>query len=98
MTSQRRLAAGILAALVLLAVAASLFVITQEADHDCVGEDCPVCAVIASCRKTLKALCGILIAAALLFASSRLTAALLGVYRVEFFHETPILLRVKLLN
>ena len=98
MTKQRRLAAVLLAVLVLFALTTSLLVMACEADHVCIGEDCPVCAVIALCRNTLKALCGILLAAAAVFACVRFAAALLSAFRVLSCRETPITLKVKLLN
>ena len=43
-------AAALLTALVFLAVVVSVpFGIALEADHDCEGEHCPVCALIAAC-------------------------------------------------
>ena len=98
MTKQRRSAAVILAVLVLVAVMTSLFVMACEADHDCIGDACPVCAAIAQCRTTLKTLCGVLIAAAIAFACVRLAAAAISVTRALSYRETPITLKVKLLN
>jgi len=98
MTKQRRLAAVILAVLVLVAVMTSLFVMLHAADHDCIGEDCPVCAAVASCRNTLKTLCGGLLAAAVFFACFRFAASVVPFVRVSFHNETPIALKVKLLN
>ncbi|MBQ3356791.1 MAG: hypothetical protein IJG45_06725 [Oscillospiraceae bacterium] len=98
MAKQRRLAAAILAVFVLVAVMTSLFIMAHEVDHDCTGEDCPVCAVIALCRNALKVLCGTLIAAALLFACLRFTAPILLPIRVSSYSKTPITLKVKLLN
>ena len=98
MAKKRRLAAFLFAALVLLAAAASLCVMACEADHDCIGETCPVCAVIALCRNTLKALGIVLLYAAAAFGCIRLAAALQAVCRALSDCETPITLKVKLLN
>lgn len=98
MAKNRRLAAMLFAALVLLAAAASLCFMACEADHDCIGETCPVCAVIALCRNTLKALGLGLLYAAAAFACVRLAAALRPVCRALTCRETPITLKVKLLN
>lgn len=98
MAKKRRLAAIMLAALLLVAVTASLFVVAYEADHDCIGEGCSVCAVIALCRNTLKTLCGVLLTAAVAFACFRFAASLLSAYCVSSYRETPITLKVKLLN
>lgn len=98
MTNKRRLAAVFLAAFILFAMTASLFVMAHEADHDCIGEGCSICAVISLCRNTLKALGGTLIAAALLFACLRFAAPILLPIRVSSYSKTPITLKVKLLN
>ncbi|MBQ6431170.1 MAG: hypothetical protein IJJ99_04775 [Oscillospiraceae bacterium] len=97
MTNHRRFVAGILAVLVLFAVA-TLFVLALEADHDCIGEDCPVCAVISSCQKALKTLCGVMIAVASLFACRCFVAAFFSRLRAVCCDKTPIVLKVKLLN
>lgn len=98
MTKQRRLAAVLFAVLILVALMTSLFLMSHAADHDCIGEDCPVCAVIALCRNTLKTLCGVLLAAAAVFACARFAALLLSDLRGLSYRETPITLKVKLLN
>lgn len=98
MAKQKRLAAVLLVVLVLVAMATSLFVLAHEADHDCVGEGCSVCAVISLCRNTLKALCGTLIAAATVFECLRFGSEATAAFRAFSSGETPITLKVKLLN
>ncbi len=99
MTNKKRLAALILAVLVLLALMTSLFVIIHEADHDCTGEDCPICAVIAVCRNTLKLLGDALAALAVVFACFCFAASSAILYFFEKTNqETPVSLKVKLLN
>ena len=41
------------AALILLITVISVFYIAEEADHDCHGEDCPICECIHICESTL---------------------------------------------
>lgn len=98
MVKKRRFAAAILASLVLVAAAASLFIVVHEADHDCVGEGCPVCAAVAVCHNTLKALAGALIAVSLVFACFCFAASVLSFSRIATYNQTPISLKVKLLN
>ncbi len=98
MTNKKRLAAFIFAALVLFALMTSLFVIIHEAGHDCSGENCPVCAVIAVCQNTLKTLGGIVGAAALAFACFSFTASVIAFFRTISYNVTPVSLKVKLLN
>ncbi len=49
----RRFFAGIMAFMILVFVLLSTTFIAAEADHDCEGEDCPVCATIQICARTL---------------------------------------------
>ena len=98
MTNKKRLAGVILAALILFALMTSLLIIIHEADHDCTGENCPVCAVISVCQNTLKTLGGIPGAAALAFACFCFTASVIAFSRIISYKETPVSLKVKLLN
>ena len=98
MTIRKRLAAVILAALVLFALMTSLFVIIHEADHDCIGENCPVCAVISICQSTLKTLGSVSLAVAAVFACLRFTASAVAVFRITPIIKTPVSLKVRLLN
>ena len=41
-------------ALILAVMLFSAFFIAAEADHDCTGEDCPICAIIYQCEHTLR--------------------------------------------
>ena len=43
----KRIFAGIIVMLMLIGSMFSIFIIAHEADHDCTGEDCPICASIA---------------------------------------------------
>ena len=98
MVTKRRFAAAILAALILVAVTASLFIVVHEADHDCIGEGCPVCAVVAVCRNTLKTLSGALAVFAAIAASVCFAVILITGFNASLHNETPISLKVKLLN
>ena len=53
MPGHKRIAAGIMGILMLFIVLFSAFYIAAEADHDCTGEDCPICACIQQCENTL---------------------------------------------
>ena len=50
----KRIAAGIMGLMMFIAVLFSAFYIAAEADHDCCGEDCPICACIQQCENTLR--------------------------------------------
>ncbi len=51
-----RIAAGILALALLAVVLFSAFYLAAEAEHDCAGEDCPICACIRQCESILRGL------------------------------------------
>ena len=52
----RRIAAGIIGLMMLVIVLFSAFYIAAEANHDCTGEDCLICACIRICENALKGL------------------------------------------
>ncbi len=98
MAKARRISAALLAALVLAAMMFSLFMIVCGTGHDCIGDNCLVCAVITLCRNTLKTLGDALIAVALLIACFCFTASVLSLSCIATYNLTPISLKVKLLN
>ena len=53
MEKKKRIAA-FLAVTILLVLLFSAAFIATEADHDCAGENCPICAQIAVCQNLLK--------------------------------------------
>ncbi len=44
-----RITAGVMVLMMLVAVLFAAFCIAIEADHECSGEDCPICAFIHQC-------------------------------------------------
>ncbi len=54
MEKKKRIAALFLAMTVLFVVIYSALFIAVEADHDCVGENCPICYQINVCQNALK--------------------------------------------
>ncbi len=93
-----RIAAGALCALLAAALLFSAFFAAAEADHDCSGEDCPVCACVRMCERTLRGLGGgriVLLSCAapafFLFFAAAFTAA-------SFPRETPVSGKVRLNN
>ncbi len=87
-----------LAALLAAVVFFSALYVVLEADHDCGGENCSICAQISACEDLLRQPGACLAALALtLFACS---LALTGEKRREdeSFLSTPVTLKVKLSN
>ena len=97
MKKQFRTAAVILAVIIAFSIVISLSFITLEADHDCIGEDCPVCAAIAVCENILRTA-----ASAFAVAVSALATRIILAYAVpavvRTVRATPFTLKVRLLN
>jgi len=78
--------------------ASSCFIITH-ADHDCTGNDCPVCIELAQCSENIHtsntASVGTITLAMLIFA---LCAYAPAAIRIHCEHTTLISLKVELLN
>ena len=53
---RNRIAALLLAVTILVIMLYSAFFVAAEADHDCVGEGCPICYQVDACQNTLKSL------------------------------------------
>ena len=51
---RNRIAALLLAVTILVIMLYSAFFVAAEADHDCVGEGCPICYQIDACQNTEK--------------------------------------------
>ena len=98
MTKQRRVKALILAFFVFFAMTTSLFVIALEADHDCIGEDCAICAVVAICENTIKVLCASLFAIALLIIFGCFNSFTFSSFFKQTYGKTLVSLKIKLLN
>ena len=98
MNHKRRLAALVFAALFLITVITSLFVIAHEADHTCIGEDCAVCALVSVCQHTIRTLCSALIAAACAVGCFGFLRIADGFGSIQAHQKTPVSLKVKLSN
>ena len=68
MAKQKRFAAALIAAAMLLVMLGAALFLIEEAGHRCIGESCPVCFQAGICRSSLKglslALCTLFLAAA----------------------------------
>ncbi len=52
--ASKRITMGIIGLVMLVIVLFSSFYIASEANHDCRGEDCPICFCIQQCENTLR--------------------------------------------
>ena len=98
MKTKRRIISALLILLIFFVLFASYYFILHETRHDCSGEDCPVCALVAICRNTLRSFSIGLILFALLLASVARSILLVDT-RVDSARAiTPVSLKDKLLN
>ena len=51
---KKKCTAAIICILFVFVTFASLFYIVKEADHECTGENCPICACVHQAHQTLK--------------------------------------------
>lgn len=96
MTKKIRSIALIVAFAVLFVMLCSTLYIVAEADHDCTGENCPICYQISVCQNTLKnlsfAVCTAVFAAAFTYTLCQSVSA-----RTESIQsDTLVSLKVKL--
>ncbi len=98
MLKQKKMIAGMLAMLLAVILFSSVLFIAVEANHDCIGDGCPICCQIQNCENLLKNLTAAVgaacLAAAALYAVCRLTACV----SAPVSHLTLVHLKVKLSN
>ena len=96
MNRSTRALAMLLAALLAVVMLFSVFYIALEADHDCHGEDCAVCAVLSACERVLHRLLGIGAAAVFMLAAAAVVYRAADGRGTASAHSTLITLKVKL--
>lgn len=96
MAKKNRIVAVLLAVMFFIVVLYSAAFVAAEADHDCVGENCPICYQISVCENALKnlslAVCAAVFAAALTYTLCRSITACADVIA----NYTLVSLKVKL--
>lgn len=98
MKAKRRLLSALMILLIIFVLVASFYFILHETRHECTGDECPVCALVAICRNTLKVFSVALILFSLFHASVRGTS-FDSLSRVTCLAtDTPVSLKVRLLN
>lgn len=86
-----------LAAMLAIAVLLAVLYTAAEADHDCSGDRCFICAMISACESTLKSLFAVTAVTISVILKHRSTAC--GEDRGEILSaESPVALKSKLLN
>ena len=98
MTNKRRALSLFMLLLIAFVLVASFYFILHETHHDCAGEDCPVCALVAVCRNTLKTVFAAIVLAVASLAARRSGSTVFSSSSRENCGKTPVALKVKLLN
>ena len=79
MTKKKRIISLAVAVAVLFVMLCSAVFVAAEANHDCVGENCPICYQISVCENTLKnlslAVCAVVFAAVFIYTLCRSISA-----------------------
>ena len=97
-SGHRKTAAGILGMLLLVVVLFSAFFIAAEADHHCTGEDCPVCACLQQCEKTLHQIGGGLAALSAVIVPAVIILISVVLLAFAIPHKTPVSGKISLNN
>ena len=96
MTAAKRILCAAAAVIMSAVLIFGVLFIAAEAEHDCIGEDCPVCAVISLFVNALKTLSKAGISAPLTALFSFFI--ILRLYYYLSVIKTPVTLRIRLIN
>ena len=89
-------AAIVFACVLFFAMLLSVLLIAHETNHECIGEDCQVCARLAACENSLKNISGAVTASAVLAAVCFVFVRTLLCSPVLCAASSPVSLKVKL--
>lgn len=98
MTKKNRKIAMLLAVAVIIVLVFSAFLIAVEAEHDCIGDNCPICQLIAICENNLHNLSLSFVSTALAFVLTYKLITIQTAYNIIREVCTPVSLKVKLSN
>ncbi len=98
MIMKKRFAAAVMLLVLFFALLSSFGFIIIESNHECLGEDCPICYKIAICENTLKTI--VFIAPALVFSilTKRFSSVIFECKRDISVFGSLVSLKVKLSN
>ena len=95
---RNRIAALLLAVTILVIMLYSAFFVAAEADHDCVGEGCPICYQIDACQNTPKSLSLAVCVTAVAVAFTYILCRCISLCTDYAQRDTLVSLKVKLSN
>ena len=93
-----RITSGIMAVMMLVVMLVSSFFIAAHADHDCTGEDCPVCAFIQQCENNIRGAGGGITYISVVILPVFLSFLLISADILSFQWGTPVSTKVRLNN
>ncbi len=96
--TKQRGAACIMAVMMLLVVLLSSFFIAVHADHDCTGEDCPICASIQHCENAIRGIGSGVTAVSAVIVPVLISLLLISGGVALFQFDTPVSTKVRLNN
>lgn len=97
MTKRKRLIASVLALTVALVMLFFVCFIVAEADHDCVGENCPICYQICICENVMRSIGFVAIAVIFTIFSRLFSIAIPALVNKWEYNISLVRLKVKLL-
>lgn len=97
-TKEKRIISGIIAIMMFAVIMISSLFIAIEADHDCCGEDCPICSFVTVCENTLRHVTEGIAAVALVVFSYVVLILLENPVVLFITQETPVSAKVRLNN
>ena len=95
---RNRIAALLFAVTILVIMLYSAFFVAVEADHDCVGEGCPICYQVDACQNTLKSLSLAVCVTAVAVAFTYTLCRCISLCTDNAQRDTLVSLKVKLSN
>ena len=97
--SKLKIAAGIIASMVLLYIVLSTFFISLEANHKCEDEEnCPICVCMQICQNTLHQISDIATVACIAFVPALLVLGVSFFVSENLIKETPVTNKIRLNN
>lgn len=97
-TQRRRILASAVCLIFIALIFLSAAFIIYEADHDCTGDNCPICACIQSAGQTLKLLGSAAAASQLFSAGAFLTLVVLSLSLSVLTSSTPVSQKIRMNN
>lgn len=95
--TEKRIGLAVAAALMAVILFSALFRLF-EADHDCAGDDCPICACIQQCELILNQFTNGVVAQAAVAVAVSLLVLAVAISAYTFIQATPVSRKVQLNN